>query len=203
MSPVPEPTQGGRVGPGDTEDEELNPPTGLSVGPPLSSSDEEPEQADLNDPYPSGYQPLSQDNDVDEDQDDSEIDYTSLSGLMSALAANGPNVVQEDEETSEVTGEHERIRDIGGTSMLSQTEALTEESDRQRRQELMDDRAAVWNSSPMPDRLVLDGNKVEEIKSVMASFILPQSAIPAWAQNLSDEDWKDQVAGLLSRKMSQ
>ena len=72
----------------------------------------------------------------------------------------------------------------------------------ERRQEEHKERAAVW-SSPQEDRLSLDGNKVEEIKSVMASFTLPQSAIPPWAQNISDEDWKNQIAGLLPKKESQ
>lgn len=64
MSPVPEPTQGGRVGPGNGEEEEISPPMGLFVGPPVSSSDDEPEQTDVVEPYTTGYQPLSQDNDV-------------------------------------------------------------------------------------------------------------------------------------------
>nr|XP_045594937.1 uncharacterized protein LOC123755970 [Procambarus clarkii] len=200
MSPVPEPTQGGRVGPGGREDEEFDPPTGLIVGPPASSSDEEPDQVDQDDPYPSGYQPLPQD--MDEDQDNSEIDYSSLSGLMSALATNGVNVVPDYAGNSEFTGNHE---ETGGTesSSFPLTTVLDDESSRQRLSEVVAERAVIWNSSPTSDRLILDGNKVEEIKSVMASFTLPQSAIPAWAQNLSEEDWKDQVAGLIARRTSQ
>ncbi|XP_068251176.1 uncharacterized protein [Palaemon carinicauda] len=128
MSPVPEPMQGGRGNPGNGDDEGITPPTGLTMGPPLSSSDEETDQID-SDPNMSGYQPLPQDLNL-----------------------------------------------------------------RQSRQEESAERAGIWNS-PQEDRLTLDGNKVEEIKSVMASFTLPQSAIPPWAQNISDEDWKNQIAG--------
>ncbi|XP_069156364.1 uncharacterized protein [Procambarus clarkii] len=138
----------------------------------------------------------------DEDQDNSEIDYSSLSGLMSALATNGVNVVPDYAGNSEFTGNHE---ETGGTesSSFPLTTVLDDESSRQRLSEAVAERAVIWNSSPTSDRLILDGNKVEEIKSVMASFTLPQSAIPAWAQNLSEEDWKDQVAGLIARRTSQ
>ncbi|KAG0714867.1 Retrovirus-related Pol polyprotein from type-1 retrotransposable element R2 [Chionoecetes opilio] len=61
--------------------------------------------------------------------------------------------------------------------------------------------AVMWNSNlPAPDRLQLDCGKVEQIKSAMASFTLPQSAIPPWAQNLSDEEWKSQVSSLLGQR---
>lgn len=60
MSPVPEPMQGGR-GPGSGDDDELIPPTGLVIGPQVSSSDDEPDTGDINAP-PHGYQPLPQDN---------------------------------------------------------------------------------------------------------------------------------------------
>ena len=61
MSPVPEPMQGDRENPRNGEDEGINPPAGLMMGPPMSSSDEEPDQVDSEDPNLSGYQPLPQD----------------------------------------------------------------------------------------------------------------------------------------------
>lgn len=65
----------------------------------------------------------------------------------------------------------------------------------------MRETAVVWNSNPpASDRLQLDCGKVEQIKSAMASFSLPESAIPPWAQNLSDEEWKSQVSSLLAKR---
>lgn len=198
MSPVPEPMQGGRGGPRD-EEEGINPPVGLVMGPPMSSSDEEPDHVDSDDSNPMGYQPLPQD--FDEDQDEAEIDYSSLSGLMSALNAHGPNVV---EHATEETDESDQDRNVNtgeqGSTISFQTLHSVQESTTQRQEEELLEQAAIWNS-PKIDRFNLDGSKVEEIKSVMASFTLPQSAIPPWAQNLSDEDWKNQVAGLLSRPL--
>ncbi|XP_068251171.1 male-enhanced antigen 1 isoform X2 [Palaemon carinicauda] len=189
MSPVPEPMQGGRGNPGNGDDEGITPPTGLTMGPPLSSSDEETDQID-SDPNMSGYQPLPQD--LDDDQDESAIDYSSLSGLMAALNTHGPNVIEaeaeEENENYNVEVNGDSTQQVGDAS--SQSVEYVEQS----RQEESAERAGIWNS-PQEDRLTLDGNKVEEIKSVMASFTLPQSAIPPWAQNISDEDWKNQIAG--------
>lgn len=64
-------------------------------------------------------------------------------------------------------------------------------------------RAAIFNATSASDCFELDGNKVEEIKSAMASFTLPQSAIPPLAHNISDEDWKDQIDGLISKRTHQ
>ncbi|XP_064082287.1 uncharacterized protein LOC135198541 [Macrobrachium nipponense] len=201
MSPVPEPMQGGRGNPGNGDEEGITPPTGLTMGPPLSSSDEETDQVDSEDPNFSGYLPLPQD--FDDDHDESAIDYNSLSGLMAALNTHGPNVIEDEAEENDnynVEGNGESTQQVSG--MSSQTVEYVEQNLRQSRQEESAEQASIWNS-PQEDRLTLDGNKVEEIKSVMASFTLPQSAIPPWAQNISDEDWKNQIAGILSRKDSQ
>ncbi|MPC20910.1 hypothetical protein E2C01_013874 [Portunus trituberculatus] len=123
----------------------------------------------------------------DEDQENG-IDYSSLSGLMSALATHGPNTIPADEdEGAEATGTQEENgrRDVS---------PLAGESAQKWEAEVAKETAVVWNSDPpAPDRLQLDCGKVEQIKSAMASFILPESAIPPWAQNLSDEEWKSQA----------
>ncbi|KAK7078468.1 hypothetical protein SK128_012656 [Halocaridina rubra] len=198
MSPVPEPVHSGRGGPGDGE-EELNPPPGIVNGPLTSSSDEEADNIDAHDPNHAGYQPLPQD--YEDEQEDGGIDYSSLSGLMSALNTHGPNVI---ESGTEDTAEGSALEDNGNHTeeyISLQTQNIVQESAIQRWHEENLEQAAIWNANPS-DQLSLDGNKVEEIKAVMASFTLPQSAIPPWAQNLSDEDWKNQVKCLISRKTS-
>ncbi|KAG7157738.1 male-enhanced antigen 1-like [Homarus americanus] len=205
MSPVPEPTQGSHSGPNGRDDEEFTPPVGLIVGPMVSSSDEEADQANVDDSYPAGYQLLPQDNDMDEDLDDAEIDYSSISSLMAAVNTNGPNVVPSEEEHTEAGLGNEERGEGSGEEVRVAPHAVTlaEEPDRERQSEQSCERAAVWNeSSSTSDRLVLDGNKLEEIKTVMASFTLPQSAIPPWAHNLSEEEWKDQVFVVISRRTS-
>lgn len=52
----------------------------------------------------------------------------------------------------------------------------------------------LWNTSN--ERLtdiVMDSVKVEQIKTAMAGFKLPSSAIPPWAENISDEEWKEKI----------
>lgn len=63
---APEPIQGGRLGPGGGgggNEEDLTPPAGLTLGPVLSSSDDEPDHNDSTDPTQVQYLPLSQDHD--------------------------------------------------------------------------------------------------------------------------------------------
>ncbi|XP_059618046.1 male-enhanced antigen 1 [Phlebotomus argentipes] len=52
----------------------------------------------------------------------------------------------------------------------------------------------IWNA-PRPDDLTidLDGDKERQIMNVMAGFSLPATAIPAWAQGVSEKDWKDDL----------
>lgn len=195
MSPVPEPMHGGRQGPGGVEeDEDLTSPGGLPPGPALpSSSDEEPDPSDPGN-APPGYQPLPQDFEADDEDQENGIDYSSLSGLMSALTTHGPNTIPTDEDEG-AAGTQEDERNVS---------PLAGESARMWEAEVAKETAVVWNSDPpASDRLQLDCGKVEQIKSAMASFTLPESAIPPWAQNLSDEEWKSQVSNLLSRQGSQ
>lgn len=199
MSPVPEPMHGGRQGPGGVEeDEDLTSPGGLPPGPVLpSSSDEELDPSDPGN-APPGYQPLPQDFEADDEDQENGIDYSSLSGLMSALATHGAHTIPADEdEGAEAAGTQE---DDGKRDVLP----LAGESAQKWEAEVAKEIAVVWNSDPpAPDRLQLDCGKVEQIKSAMASFTLPESAIPPWAQNLSDEEWKSQVSNLLARQGSQ
>ncbi|XP_063609041.1 uncharacterized protein LOC134783192 [Penaeus indicus] len=201
MSPVPEPMQSRKGEPGGNDEEELNPPSGLALGQAVSSSDDEHDANDTENETHNGYIPLPQYNDVDEEENEGEIDYSSLSGLMSALATHGPNVVDDAEEEESSDVKHEEVEGAVGiaSNISTSTSTLAEEAEQQRKNEIALEQATVWNS-PAPERLSLDGNKVEEIKSVMASFSLPQSAIPPWAKDLSEEDWKNQVACLISNK---
>uniref|UniRef100_A0A7G3AKQ0 Male-enhanced antigen 1 n=1 Tax=Lutzomyia longipalpis TaxID=7200 RepID=A0A7G3AKQ0_LUTLO len=52
----------------------------------------------------------------------------------------------------------------------------------------------VWND-PRPEALTidLDGDKEREIMNVMAGFSLPPTAIPTWAQGVSEKEWKEDL----------
>ncbi|GAB0087192.1 uncharacterized protein DMENIID0001_014720 [Sergentomyia squamirostris] len=52
----------------------------------------------------------------------------------------------------------------------------------------------IWNA-PRPEALSieLDGDKEKEIMNVMAGFTLPATAIPTWAQGVSENQWKEDL----------
>uniref|UniRef100_A0A1L8DCN0 Male-enhanced antigen 1 n=1 Tax=Nyssomyia neivai TaxID=330878 RepID=A0A1L8DCN0_9DIPT len=62
----------------------------------------------------------------------------------------------------------------------------------------------VWNA-PRPEGLTidLDGDKEREIMNVMAGFSLPPTAIPTWAQGVSEKDWKDDLLKRIRDRKSQ
>lgn len=64
MSPVPEPMQSRKGEPGGNDEEELSPPTGLTLGQAVSSSDDEHDANDPENETHNGYIPLPQYNDV-------------------------------------------------------------------------------------------------------------------------------------------
>lgn len=41
----------------------------------------------------------------------------------------------------------------------------------------------------------MDADKINQVKSMMASFTLPITAIPEWAKAISEDQWKEQLIG--------
>lgn len=39
----------------------------------------------------------------------------------------------------------------------------------------------------------MDADKINQVKSMMATFTLPSTAIPEWANTISEEEWKEQL----------
>ncbi|XP_058808712.1 male-enhanced antigen 1 [Phymastichus coffea] len=51
----------------------------------------------------------------------------------------------------------------------------------------------VWSSPCNPSNIELTSDKINEVKSAMASFTLPSTAIPEWANSISEDQWKEQL----------
>lgn len=51
----------------------------------------------------------------------------------------------------------------------------------------------VWTSSCNTSNIDLDADKINQVKSAMASFTLPSTAIPEWANSISEDHWKEQL----------
>ncbi|XP_014602205.1 PREDICTED: male-enhanced antigen 1 [Polistes canadensis] len=51
----------------------------------------------------------------------------------------------------------------------------------------------VWSSPSNRSNIDMDTDKINQVKSMMASFTLPSTAIPEWANTISEEEWKEQL----------
>lgn len=51
----------------------------------------------------------------------------------------------------------------------------------------------VWTSPCNRSNIELDTDKINQVKSMMATFTLPTTAIPEWAASISEEQWKEQL----------
>ena len=56
----------------------------------------------------------------------------------------------------------------------------------------------IWSSTVNQSKIDLDSEKICQVKSLMASFTLPNSVIPEWASKISEEQWKQQLMERIS-----
>lgn len=50
----------------------------------------------------------------------------------------------------------------------------------------------VW-TTPCPAKIDLDADKINQVKTAMANFKLPTTAIPEWATSVTEEQWKHEL----------
>ena len=76
---------------------------------------------------------------------------------------------------------------------------MIEESQRQQEHEVIRERASIFRESENASQNIdMSKDQVDTIRSAMANFQLPQSAVPSWATNLSDEEWQKVLSDKLS-----
>lgn len=51
----------------------------------------------------------------------------------------------------------------------------------------------VWSSPLNRSNIDMDADKINQVKSMMATFTLPSTAFPEWAHAISEEQWKEQL----------
>lgn len=66
-------------------------------------------------------------------------------------------------------------------------------ADRISSQEPSAERIQVWSYQCNRSDIDLDADKINQVKLAMASFTLPNTAIPEWANSVSEEQWKQQL----------
>lgn len=77
---------------------------------------------------------------------------------------------------------------------------IIQESQRSQEREVIAEREVLFNQSSGSNSNGIDLSKdrVESIRSAMAGFQLPASAIPSWASNLPEEEWQKIVNDKIS-----
>ena len=81
-----------------------------------------------------------------------------------------------------------------------QVQDLIQESQRSQIAEEVQERQAIYSQTPSDSNIEMSKDRVEMIRSAMAGFQLPSSAIPSWASNLSESEWDKLVNDKLNKK---
>ena len=130
----------------------------------------------------------SEENDSDENVQDGNTGYE-------LLPQNEGEVPENDVEDSPQTLD-EILRQIEPSQ---QVQEMIQESQRNQIVEEVQERQAVF-SQTQSDSIDMSKDKVDTIRSAMAGFQLPSSAIPSWASNMSDSEWQKIVSDKLNKK---
>ena len=130
----------------------------------------------------------SEENDSDENVQDGNTGYE-------LLRQNEGEVPENDVEDSPQTLD-EILRQIEPSQ---QVQEMIQESQRNQIVEEVQERQAVF-SQTQSDSIDMSKDKVDTIRSAMAGFQLPSSAIPSWASNMSDSEWQKIVSDKLNKK---
>ncbi|XP_017875164.1 male-enhanced antigen 1 [Ceratina calcarata] len=118
-------------------------------------------------------------------ESDSEDDDIGIAGYLplSQVPADSDPILYEDEDVEWAwsnTGEPSQV--LRASSLESQQNSLSETIE-------------VWSSSHNRSNIDMDADKIDQVKSMMATFTLPVTAIPEWANTISEEQWKEQLIG--------
>ncbi|XP_004077068.1 male-enhanced antigen 1 [Oryzias latipes] len=116
---------------------------------------------------------------------------------------NGMEQQEEEEETGGVDGSshaqqlqqvQQRIEVMG----LHLPEAPPPDSEEEEEEDDPEGAAALRSRSSIP----MDADHVELVKKTMAAVALPSLGVPPWAQEISDDQWKDMVQHTLQTRQS-
>lgn len=69
-------------------------------------------------------------------------------------------------------------------------------------QDYISETVEVWSSPYNRSNIDMDADKIDQVKSMMASFTLPTTAIPEWAKTISEDQWKEQLIGRIKEMQS-
>ncbi|XP_071858530.1 male-enhanced antigen 1 [Bombus fervidus] len=115
---------------------------------------------------------------------DSEDDDIGMAGYvpLSQIPADSDPMLYEDEDDEWITNAAESNQTLRSPILESQNDCISETIE-------------VWSSPHNRSNIDMDADKINQVKSMMASFTLPVTAIPEWAKAISEEQWKEQLIG--------
>ncbi|KAG7204599.1 hypothetical protein KM043_005018 [Ampulex compressa] len=119
---------------------------------------------------------------------DSEDEDTEMSGYLplSQVPADSDPMLEDDEDDEWISGAGEPNQVLSVPSSELQQGCSLETIE-------------VWSSMYNRSNIDMDADKINQVKSVMASFTLPTTAFPEWANSISEEQWKEQLIGRIKQ----
>jgi len=106
-----------------------------------------------------------------------------------------PDSPGEEEDTPQTL--EEIMRSIPPSTPVQE---MIDASNRNQEMEAVLEREALFNQTSSSSVIDMDKDRVESIRAAMAGFQLPSSAIPSWASNMSEEEWKQKISLLQQSK---
>ncbi|XP_078045093.1 male-enhanced antigen 1 [Augochlora pura] len=117
-------------------------------------------------------------------ESDSEDDDVGMSGYepLSQVPLDTDPMLYDDEDDEWISNNWEPSQTLSLATLESHHDCLSETIE-------------VWSSSHNRSNIDMDADKINQVKSMMASFTLPTTAIPEWANTISEDQWKEQLIG--------
>ncbi|XP_076627767.1 male-enhanced antigen 1 [Colletes latitarsis] len=117
-------------------------------------------------------------------ESDSEDDDAGMAGYipLSQVPTDSDPMLYEDEDDEWVSNAGESSQTLSLSSLEPQQDCMSETIE-------------VWSSPRNRSNIDMDADKINQVKSMMATFTLPTAAIPEWANTISEDEWKEQLIG--------
>lgn len=114
---------------------------------------------------------------------DSEDEDATLAGYvpLSQIPTNTDPILDDDDVDSRIDNTSESARSLPVPQTGSSHHECSPET------------LEVWSKPRNQSNIDLDPEKINQVKSMMATFTLPATAFPEWANTISEEQWKEQL----------
>ena len=156
-----------------------------------SSTDEDDDVE--RDPEASGYAPIPM-TPPPSQREEAEVELEENFADFDAVLSSGMELRQE------VQSAEARVN----MELSPRVRSMAQADQREHRREEARERASVFrgarsSGSPRVSSMEMDAAKLESIRNAMAGILLPESAVPNWAKEMSDTEWQEMVHKKLNK----